>query len=117
MAGAMARRTWMRLGVAGAALAILSAGTAWFMDQAAYVTTTDARVRTRMVTLSAEIAGRIADMAIVAGARITRGEVIIRLDDSRSRLSLGAAMLDLKALEIETGRARLDADLTRARSD
>lgn len=106
----------MRLGLVAIAIAVASGAAVWFIDQAAYVTTTDARVRTRMVTLSAEIAGRIADMPIVAGSRITVGALLVRLDDSRARLELSAATLDLKALEIETERARLDADITRDRS-
>jgi membrane fusion protein (multidrug efflux system) len=112
----MARRIWMRLGFVAVATAMTSGAAVWFLDQAAYVTTTDARVRTRMITLSAEIAGRIADMPIAAGSRIASGETLIRLDDGRARLALAAATLDLRALEIETERARLDADVTRDRS-
>ena len=42
-----------RIGVAVAILAALGGGGVWLLDQATFVTTTDARVRARMVTLSA----------------------------------------------------------------
>lgn len=65
------------LAVAGAAI---GAGL-WLADQAAFVITTDARVRARMVTLSSEIAGKIVDMPANAGDRIKAGDLLAQLDN------------------------------------
>jgi len=93
------------------AIALMAAGGFWLADQAAFVTTSDARVRARMVTLSSEIAGQIVDMPISAGDRVVRGQSIFQLDDRKARLALALATLELKALEITIERQRLDADV------
>lgn len=111
----MARRTVIRIGVIAALLAMLGVAGLWLADQASFVTTTDARVRARMVTLSAEVAGRIVDMPLSAGDRIAKGQVLVRLDHERARLALAAATLELKALEADVERGRMNADMTRAR--
>lgn len=79
------------------------------------MTTTDARVRARMVTLSAEIAGRIRQMPVEAGDRIRKEQVLVQLNDEKARLALAAAVLDLKALEAQVSRERLSADVARQR--
>ncbi len=87
----------------------------WLADQAAFVITTDARVRARMVTLSSEIAGQIVDMPVNAGERIKTGDLLAQLDDEKAKLALGAAMLELKALEIGVEREKLSAHIMRTR--
>ena len=111
----MQRRTLFRSGIAVAVLAMLAGGAWWLADQAAFVTTTDARVRARMVTLSAEIGGRIAEMPVEAGDRIAPGQVLVRLDDEKARLELAAATLDFKAMEARIAGERLSADVVRER--
>ncbi len=112
----MARPGLLTLGIT---LAVVGAGLGaglWLADQAAFVITSDARVRARMVTLSSEIAGQIIDMPLNAGDRIRRGDVLARLDNQKAKLALGAATLELKALEIEIEREKLDAAIKRASS-
>ncbi len=109
------RRRLLQLGLATAAFALGVAAAAWLVDQAAFVTTSDARIRARMVTISAETAGRITDMSIAAGDRITHGQALLALDDRKARLALAAATLDLKKLDIEIDRERLSADIVEAR--
>lgn len=98
-----------------ALLGMLGVAGLWLADQATFVTTTDARVRARMVTLSAEVVGRIVDMPVSAGDRVTSGQVLVRLDTERAKLALSAAALELKALEADVERGRLTTDMTRDR--
>ncbi len=99
-----------------AALAAMACvGVGWLADQHAHVSTSDARVRAHMVSVSADIAGRIAELSISPGDRIARGDVLARLDHRRAKLALAEASLDLKALEIAIARLRLEADISRAR--
>ncbi|MCF8508117.1 MAG: hypothetical protein K9G83_05225 [Hyphomonadaceae bacterium] len=77
MSGAPAGQ-WMvrvagRIGVTLALLSALSVAPLWIVDQATFVTTTDARGRAHMVTASADAAGRLV-------------EVLARLDDRRASL-------------------------------
>lgn len=48
------------------------------------------------------------------GDAVTRGDVLVRLDDRRARLTLGSASLDLKALEVAIRRMLQQAELDRA---
>lgn len=105
---------WARLGVGAAVIVAVIGAVLWLADQAAFVTTTDARVRARMVTLSPEIAGQIAAMPLMAGDRITCGEKLAQLDDRKARLALAAATLDLKSLEIGIEREKLSARIALA---
>lgn len=97
--------------------AMAGAAAWWLADQHAYVTTSDARVRAQMVSISADVAGRIEDLPIRAGDRIARGDVIVQLDERRAKLALAEANLDLKALEIAIARLRLEAEVDQARGD
>lgn len=98
-----------------ALVAMAGVGAWWLADQHAHVSTSDARVRAHMVSLSSDIAGRIIDLPVRAGDRVSRGDVLARLDDRRARLALGSASLDLKALEVAIRRMSQQAELDRAR--
>lgn len=110
----MRKPGWVGLGVVVAAVVAAAGAGLWLADQAAFVMTTDARVRARMVTVSPEIAGRIAAMPVEAGDRIKAGDVLARLDEKKAKLAVGAAALELKALEIGIARETLNAEITRA---
>jgi membrane fusion protein (multidrug efflux system) len=111
----MAARAAIRIGASLGFLAAIGGAGVWIFDQAMFVTTTDARVRARMVTLSAEVAGRLSDMPPNAGDHLGRGDTVARLDDRRARLALAQATLELKALDIEIAREKLNADVSRER--
>jgi membrane fusion protein (multidrug efflux system) len=111
----MAARAAIRIGVGLAVLSAFGGAGIWLFDQATSVTTTDARVRARMVTLSAEVAGRLSEVPVEAGDRVRRDQPIARLDDRRARLALARAALELKALEIEISREQLNVDVSRER--
>jgi multidrug resistance efflux pump len=86
-------RTAGRIGVALATLTALSAATLSIVDQATFVTTTDARVRAHMVTVSAEAAGRLVDVLPAAGDRVKQGQVLARRHDRRARRVLAETSL------------------------
>lgn len=95
---------------------VLAAGAAWWLiDRAGVIVTSDARVRARMVTISSEIAGRIAQLPLQAGDRVKPGLTIARLDDREAKLALAAAALELKALEAKIAGEKLRAELARVK--
>lgn len=96
-------------------LALFAAGAWWVIDHLGVVITSDARVRARMVTLSSEVAGRIVELPVAAGDRVTAGAVIARLDDREARLALDAMSLDLDALEAQIAREELRSRQAAAR--
>lgn len=96
-------------------LALLAGGGWWVIEHLGVVTTSDARVRARMVTVSSEVAGKIVDLPVGAGDLVKVGDVIARLDDREVRLALDAMSLDLKALEAQIARERVRAQLAQSR--
>jgi membrane fusion protein (multidrug efflux system) len=109
-------RTAGRISAALVVVAALGLAGFWILDQTTFVTTSDARVRARMVTLSADAAGRLVEVLPAAGDRVRRGQIIARLDDRQARLALAEASLELKALDIEIAREKLTAEVMRERS-
>lgn len=109
------RRIAARFGAGFIVLAAIASAGAWIVDQANFVTTADARVRARMVTLSADVAGRLVEVTVNAGDRIARGAPVAHLDAKRAKLALAQVSLELKALEIETSRETLNVDVSRER--
>lgn len=101
------------LAIGGAML--LAAGAWWVSQQLGVVTTSDARVRARMVTVSSEVAGRIIELPVSAGDALKTGAVITSLDDRDARLTLEAMRLDLDALEAQIARENLRASLAKSR--
>ncbi len=98
-----------------ALVAMACMGAWWLTDQHAHVSTSDARVRAHMVSLSSDIAGRLVELPVRPGDTVARGDVLARLDERRARLALGSASLDLNALEVAIRRMSQQAELDRAR--
>ena len=113
-------RFWLRVrplhaALAAGGLALVAAGAWWLIDHAGVIVTSDARVRARMVTISSEVAGRIVDLPISAGAAVKAGDTLAGLDNREARLALDAMKLDLEALESRAGGEKVRARLARAR--
>lgn len=98
-------------------LAMACAAVWWLADQHAFVSTSDARVRARMVSISADVAGRLISLPVRPGDRIACGERLASLDERRAKLALASASLDLKALDIAIERMRREAGVERSRGD
>lgn len=96
-------------------LVLLATGAWWMIEHLGVVTTSDARVRARMVTVSSEVAGRIVELPVAAGDVVKAGGIIARLGDREARLALEAMTLDVEALEAQIVRERVRAQLAEAR--
>lgn len=99
-----------------AAVALAGGAGWWILEHAGVVVTSDARVRARMVTVSSEVVGRILQVELEAGDRVSVGEAIARIDDREARLAFAAATLELKALEAQVEREKLRAEVSRGRN-
>jgi HlyD family secretion protein len=74
-------------------------------------------VARRQATVSAEIAGRIADVLVEEGARVEEGDVLALLDDARAQLELdlidsqvNAASARVQSLDVQAREARRISD-------
>ncbi|AGB47746.1 multidrug resistance efflux pump [Mesorhizobium australicum WSM2073] len=90
----------------------------WWLNTRQYESTDDAFIDARTVTVSAEIAGRITDVAVTDNQPVRKGDVLLRIDDSDYRASLSqadagvaAAQADITnvAAQIEAQNAKIDA--------
>jgi len=91
----------------GAGLAVLLAAGLWLFDRAGAVYTSDARVRTNMVTIASSVAGRIAAIPVSTGQAVEAGQTLAQLDDREARLQVAALQLELEAVEGEVARETL----------
>ncbi|MBV8778062.1 MAG: HlyD family secretion protein [Alphaproteobacteria bacterium] len=79
----------------------------WYVTSGRYVSTDDAYVQAARTMISADIAGRVIDVAVHDNQRVTKGQVLYRLDPA----SYQAAVNDAKA---QLGIARLQVEALKA---
>ncbi|MBM85833.1 MAG: hypothetical protein CMM47_07415 [Rhodospirillaceae bacterium] len=93
-------RTIILVGVAGGVLLASYETFHWFT----HVYEDDARIRSELTKISAQVDGKISEVLIEEGAQVTKGQTLIRLEDSDIRLGLGALRTDLQLKEAERTR-------------
>lgn len=90
----------------------------WWLNARQYESTDDAFIDARTIAVSAQIAGRITDLAVTDNQRVKAGDVLLRIDDSDYRASLEqanagvvSAQADIVELgaQIEAQNAKIDA--------
>src|SRR5690606_6046105 len=83
------RRRWLPWAIGLVMLLGLAVFAAdWLLHRLAYVSETDARVAAEIIIVSATVPGRIVEMPLAEGARVEKGEVLLRIDDRGARLRL-----------------------------
>lgn len=111
------RRTpafWLRLSLFAAVLALLAALAAnWGRASLLYVHETDARIRADLIAVASEVAGRVVERPVTDGERVTRGQVLVRLDAREARLRLEEA--DAQQAMLLASISRLDAEVVMIR--
>lgn len=85
-----------------------------------YESTDDARVRAARVDVSANIAGRVIEVAVRGNQAVHRGDLLFKLDDAPQRIAVAEAEADLgnARLQVQSLKAtyrQREADLTSAR--
>lgn len=63
----------------------------WWLNARQYESTDDAFIDARTITVSAEISGRITDLAVTDNQPVKAGDVLLRIDDSDYQASLKQA--------------------------
>lgn len=85
-------------------LALLGGGVgAWWWRSMDYISTDDARIKAEIVSVSAEIQGRIEVLAKDEGHPVARGEVVGRLDSREVQIQIQQAQA-----EVDRARSRLE---------
>ena len=105
--GLLRRRGPRRLIMWSVPLLIAAAGGYVYLTGGRYVSTDDAYVKAGMVTVSADVAGRVTEIAVKENQRVRKGDVLFRIDDRTYRYALERA-------EANLAQARLQVDQLRA---
>jgi membrane fusion protein (multidrug efflux system) len=84
-------RTWMGIFSVLALAVIGGAGGVWWWRSTGYVSTDDARIKAEIVSISAEISGRIDELPKEEGDSVTAGEIMARLDSREVLIQLQQA--------------------------
>jgi membrane fusion protein, multidrug efflux system len=102
------RRLRMVLLVVVPLLVLVGAGLVW-LTGGRYVSTDDAYVKADKVAITAEVSGKVAQIAVDANQHVTRGQLLFTIDEEPYRIALQRAEANLATArnDIESMRAQL----------
>ncbi len=103
--------------LAAMGLALAGAFGLWLIDQALHVRSNDARVRADMVTISADMPGRLIERPVRPGDVVDEGAVLARLDAREAELALDTLTLRFEALESDAQGQTLRTRMLNAAGD
>src|SRR5436305_7664591 len=88
-------------------LVVLIAATWWYLTGGRYVSTDDAYIQAAKTMISTDVAGRVVEVSVRDNQRVTKGQVLFRLDDRPFRIAVEDATAQLAAarLQIEALKA------------
>ncbi|GIX48962.1 MAG: hypothetical protein KatS3mg131_3173 [Candidatus Tectimicrobiota bacterium] len=91
-------------------------GLRWWWYTLHHVSTDDARVKGRLITLSAQVPGRLVVLSVEEGQRVRQGELIARLqpDEYEAQVALHAAALEAARSQLASAEAELELARTTA---
>ena len=95
-------------------IAVLIWGVRYLSYSTTHQTTDDARVDADTVTISSKIAERVSQIPVDTNQRVTKGQVLVRLDDADERTALQQAQAALQAQRANARAAQENVSLTQA---
>jgi membrane fusion protein, multidrug efflux system len=99
-----------------AAILVASAIVGWILYQRYTngASTDDAYIRADLVQISAEVSGRVVEVAVKENQAVKAGDLLVRIDDSDYKLRLAQAEANLAAAKAEANRARVATSASRS---
>ncbi|GAB6038010.1 HlyD family secretion protein [Fundidesulfovibrio butyratiphilus] len=94
--------------------ALALGGGLWWSQARAYETTDDAFIAGHVTTVSAQVAGRVAEVLMEDNRRADAGDTLVRLDPDPFRVKLDQAKADLNEAERKLEEARSRSQAARA---
>ena len=89
-------------------------GGQWWLYTMRHVSTDDARVKGTLITVSAEVAGRLLSVPIKAGQPISQGDLLARIDPEFYELEIAQRQAALEAVQSQLSRAEIEQELAQA---
>ena len=94
------QRLRLPLMIAGPVVVLLAA-TWWYLTSGRYVSTDDAYVQAARTMVSADVSARVVAVAVHDNQRVSRGQVLFRLDDRTYRIAVEDAKAQLAGARLE----------------
>lgn len=89
-------------------------GVQWWLYTLHHVSTDDARVKGTLITVSAEVPGRLLSVPIKAGQPIKQGDLLASIDPEFYELEVAQRQAALEAVQSQLARAEIEHELARA---
>ena len=94
------QRLRLPLMILGPVLVLLAASW-WYLTSGRYVSTDDAYVQAARTMVSADVSGRVVAVAVHDNERVSRGQVLFRIDDKTFRIAVEEARAVLEAAKLQ----------------
>src|SRR5436190_621018 len=88
---------------------LIIGGAYYWMSSGGSVSTDDAQVKQDIVSVSPQVAGPIQQVYVKDGARVTRGQLLFRIDPAPFRVALEQAQAQLAAARLQTKQLQTQA--------
>lgn len=98
-------------------LLVTAGAVLWWLNARNYEWTDDAFIDARTVTVGAEIAGRITELAVTDNQPVEAGAVLLRIDDSDYQASLKQAQANVAAAQAEITNVEAQTEAQNAKID
>ncbi|KUM25522.1 secretion protein HylD [Mesorhizobium loti] len=98
-------------------LLVAAGAVLWWLNARNYEWTDDAFIDARTVTIGAEIAGRITEVAVTDNQPVEAGAVLLRIDDSDYQASLKQAQASVAAAQAEITNVEAQTQAQNAKID
>lgn len=115
--GLIRRHPYIAAIVAILILLVIAAVVIWWINARQYEWTDDAFIDARTVTIGAEIAGRITDVAVTDNQPVEAGAVLLRIDDSDYQASLKQAQAGVVAAQADIANVQAQTEAQNAKID
>lgn len=115
--GLIRRHPYIAAIIAILILLIIAAVVIWWVNARQYEWTDDAFIDARTVTIGAEIAGRITDVAVTDNQPVEAGAVLLRIDDSDYQASLKQAEAGVVAAQADIANVQAQTQAQNAKID
>lgn len=88
-------------------------GARWWLYSLRHVSTDDARVKGTLITVSSQVPGRLASVAVEDGQRVKQGDLIARIQPNEYEAEVARREAALEAVQSQLASAEADLELAR----
>ncbi len=93
--------------------AVVAAGGYWLLDRWTHVYVKDSRIAAHVITLGSEVTGRVTAVPVVAGDRVSKGDLIVAIDSRQARFRLEELDAGIAGITAGQDQLRAQQDLVR----